>query len=49
MFSFDEIKNADAEVAKAMEDELGRQRSHLELIASENLVSKGVMLSLIHI
>ena len=43
MFSFDEIKNADAEVAKAMEDELGRQRSHLELIASENLVSKGVM------
>ena len=24
MFSFDEIKNADAEVAKAMEDELGR-------------------------
>ena len=43
MFTFDEIKNADAEVAKAMEDELGRQRSHLELIASENLVSKGVM------
>ena len=43
MFSFDEIKNADAEVAKAMEDELGRQRSHLELIASENLVTKSVM------
>ena len=38
MFSFDEVKNADAEVyAKAMADELGRQRSHLELIASENL------------
>lgn len=43
MFSFDEVKNADAEVFAAMEDELGRQRSHLELIASENLVSKGVM------
>ena len=43
MFSFDEVKNADAEVYAAMEDELGRQRSHLELIASENLVSKGVM------
>ena len=43
MFSFDEVKNADAEVFAAMEDEMGRQRSHLELIASENLVSKGVM------
>ena len=26
-----------------MADEMGRQRSHLELIASENLVSKVVM------
>ena len=26
-----------------MDDELGRQRSHIELIASENLVSKAVM------
>lgn len=43
MFSFDEVKNFDVEVAKAMEDELGRQRSNLELIASENLVSKAVM------
>lgn len=43
MFSFDEVKKADAEVFAAMEDEMGRQRSHLELIASENLVSKGVM------
>ncbi|MCI9125873.1 MAG: serine hydroxymethyltransferase [Eubacterium sp.] len=43
MFSFDEVKNADAEVFAAMEDEMGRQRSHLELIASENLVSKSVM------
>lgn len=43
MFSFDEVKNFDPEVAKAMEDELGRQRGNLELIASENLVSKRVM------
>ncbi|MDO4556018.1 MAG: serine hydroxymethyltransferase [Lachnospiraceae bacterium] len=43
MFSFDEVKNFDPEVAKAMEDELGRQRGNLELIASENLVSKSVM------
>ena len=43
MYSFDEVLNYDPEVAKAMEDELGRQRSHIELIASENLVSKAVM------
>jgi len=43
MFSFDEVKNYDPEVAKAMEDELERQRTHIELIASENLVSKQVM------
>jgi len=43
MYSFDEVLNFDPEVAKAMDDELGRQRSHIELIASENLVSKAVM------
>ena len=43
MFSFDEVKNFDPEIAKAMEDELGRQRGNLELIASENIVSKAVM------
>ncbi len=43
MFSFDEVKNFDAEVAKAMSDELGRQQDHIELIASENIVSKAVM------
>ena len=43
MFSFDEVQAFDQEVAKAMEDELGRQRSHIELIASENFVSKAVM------
>ena len=43
MFSFDEVKSYDEEVAKAMEQELKRQRTHIELIASENLVSKAVM------
>ena len=43
MFSFDYVKDFDSEVAKAMEDELGRQRNNLELIASENLVSEAVM------
>lgn len=43
MFSFDEVKSYDEEVAVAMEQELERQRTHIELIASENLVSKAVM------
>lgn len=43
MYSFDEVKLQDPEIAKAMDDELERQRSHIELIASENLVSKAVM------
>lgn len=43
MFDFNEVKNYDPEVADAMQDELSRQRNNLELIASENLVSKAVM------
>ena len=43
MYSFDEVKNYDLELANAMEDELSRQRDHIELIASENFVSKAVM------
>ena len=43
MYSFDEVKNFDPEVAKAIELETGRQRDNIELIASENLVSKAVM------
>jgi glycine hydroxymethyltransferase len=43
MYSFDEIMNFDPEVANAMNQELDRQRSHIELIASENFVSKAVM------
>ena len=43
MYSFDEVKNADPELAKAMEQETGRQNDHIELIASENFVGKAVM------
>lgn len=43
MFEFDYVKQADPEVAAAMQDELNRQRNNLELIASENLVSEAVM------
>lgn len=43
MYSFDEITQADPEIAKAIRDEIGRQNSHIELIASENFVSKAVM------
>ncbi len=37
------LKNWDAEVAQAMEQELNRQREKIELIASENFVSEAVM------
>ena len=43
MYSFEEVRKADPEVAKAMEQETGRQNDHIELIASENFVSKAVM------
>ena len=43
MYSFDEIKKADPEIAAAIEDELKRQNDHIELIASENWVSIPVM------
>lgn len=43
MYSFDEVLGFDPEVAAAMNQELERQRSHIELIASENFVSKAVM------
>lgn len=43
MYSIHEIENVDPEIAKAIEDEIARQNSHIELIASENWVSKAVM------
>ncbi len=43
MYSFDEIRAVDPEIASAIESEMARQNSHIELIASENWVSKAVM------
>lgn len=43
MYSFDEIKQEDMEIAEAIQAEIARQNSHIELIASENWVSKAVM------
>ena len=43
MYGFDEIRKTDAEVAEAIRQEMERQNSHIELIASENWVSKAVM------
>ncbi len=43
MSLMDTLKQSDPEVAKAIDLELNRQRTKLELIASENIVSKAVM------
>ncbi len=43
MYDFDEIMTTDPEIAGAIKDEMARQNSHIELIASENWVSKAVM------
>ncbi len=43
MYSLDEVKKVDEEIAQAIVDEQERQNSHIELIASENWVSKAVM------
>ena len=43
MYSMEELKAVDLEVAAAIENELDRQNSHIELIASENWTSKAVM------
>ncbi len=42
---FDELKNYDSEVYAACSDELSRQQHNIELIASENIVSKAVLLA----
>ena len=42
---FDELENFDKEVYDACSLELGRQRQNIELIASENVVSKAVLLA----
>lgn len=42
---FEELSSFDSEVASACEKELNRQRGNIELIASENIVSKAVLLA----
>ncbi len=43
MYSLDEVRNVDPQIADAIVEEQERQNSHIELIASENWVSKAVM------
>ncbi len=43
MYDFDEIRTTDPEIADVIKAEMERQDSHIELIASENWVSKAVM------
>ena len=43
MYSTDEIRKIDCEVADAIEAEVARQRGKIELIASENFVTPAVM------
>ena len=43
MYSLDEVKKVDPEIACAIEEEMQRQNDHIELIASENWASKAVM------
>lgn len=43
MYSFEDVRTTDPQVAAAITAEMERQNSHIELIASENWVSKAVM------
>ena len=43
MYSFEDVKTFDPELAESITLEIGRQNDHIELIASENFVSKAVM------
>lgn len=42
---FEDLARYDSEVAAACKDELSRQQHNIELIASENIVSEGVLLA----
>lgn len=46
MYGIDEVRQTDPEIAAAIEAEITRQSTHLELIASENWVSNAVMAAL---
>ncbi len=42
-FFSNNLENSDKELYKSIQDELNRQQNHIELIASENIVSKAVI------
>ena len=46
MYGFEEIEKVDKEIADCIKAEVERQNSHIELIASENWVSKAEMASM---
>ncbi len=43
MYAFEDIQDTDPEIAEAIQNEINRQNTHIELIASENWVSHAVM------
>ncbi len=43
MYSLEDIRKEDPQIAEAIEQEMARQNDHIELIASENWVSNAVM------
>lgn len=43
MLHYERIKQVDQEIYKVFEQELNRQQTHLELIASENFVDEAVL------
>ncbi|MBE5823777.1 MAG: serine hydroxymethyltransferase [Butyrivibrio sp.] len=43
MYSLEEVRKVDPEIASLIEEEVERQNNHIELIASENWTSKAVM------
>ncbi|WP_029320612.1 serine hydroxymethyltransferase [Butyrivibrio sp. AE3004] len=43
MYSLDEVRNVDPDIASLIVEEMERQNDHIELIASENWTSKAVM------
>ncbi len=43
MYTMDELRAVDPEIAQCIDEEAARQNSHIELIASENWVSHAVM------
>jgi glycine hydroxymethyltransferase len=42
-FNIDHVRKTDPDIAKALDDELDRQQTHLEMIASENFTSRAVL------